>query len=359
MKGRELLDNEKEKSMKLFDLPLLSPLLLVGHDQPLSFEVTTTPEGRNLIPRVINTDIMVFMANLDLQPILRSSSSSPRPVQSQQSNELHIAARCGNTNEAREVVRRNKELLRCMDSQGNLPLHLAVANGRKDVASFLFKQYPQGMYALNGLNISPLYLAVHRKDMDFVNKMLKHLRNDDNGLANLRNGRSIVRVAITDKNYGECQGDLLLKYTDSEDGLTPLSYAAFKGYVDIVSYLLKDFPKSISYLNKDKSSPFHKASLGGHVEVLKALYSIPEGRKYLLVVDSRYQTVLHLAAKEGYDIAVKFLLNNCLDLNKGRELLNKKDIHNQTPLSLATTKKVQDFIKSCGFSLSNGIAPCC
>lgn len=145
---------------------------------------------------------------------------------------------------------------------------------------------------------------------------------------------------------GECQGDLLLKYTDSEDGLTPLSYAAFKGYVDIVSYLLKDFPKSISYLNKDKSSPFHKASLGGHVEVLKALYSIPEGRKYLLVVDSRYQTVLHLAAKEGHDIAVKFLLNNCLDLNKGRELLNKKDIHNQTPLSLATTKKVQDFIKS-------------
>ncbi|KAK9735707.1 hypothetical protein RND81_04G221500 [Saponaria officinalis] len=60
----------------------------------------------------------------------------------------------------------------------------------------------------------------------------------------------------------------LIKSTD-EKGWRPLSYAAPKGCLDEVTYLLTNFPKSAEKYDKDGYLPIHKAIGGGHVSIIK------------------------------------------------------------------------------------------
>ncbi|XP_021717948.1 ankyrin-1-like [Chenopodium quinoa] len=268
--------------------------------------------------------------------------------------ELHEAASCGNIKRAQVAVARNKGLLSHKDSQGSIPLHLAVENGHKETALFLVNEYPPGSYALNHSKSSPLYLAVYRKDLDLVQAMFCELVKDDKVLDNLKKGKSIVDVAIANKNQEMLE--IILKYQrelikcPNEDGLTPLSYAAFNGNLDIVRYLLKIIPNSISYRNNDNSNPFHKAGLGGHVEVLMELYSKISNSKtrcLLLAEDNHRRTVLHLTAKERGN-KLRRVGSYLLSLKEGKDLIKMKDESLLTPLELAkksSNHEVAELIK--------------
>ncbi|XP_021717882.1 alpha-latrocrustotoxin-Lt1a-like [Chenopodium quinoa] len=315
--------------------------------------------GSNLIPRVINTNILVCtiigtdcdMGSMGHRPNYFQHGTGTNGVSYIYDLELHEAASCGNVKRAREAVARNKGLLSHKDSQGNIPLHRAMENGHKETALFLVQVHPLGSYALNNSNISPLYLAAYRKDLELVKAMFCELNKDDKVLDNLKKGKSVVDVAITYKNQDLLQ--LILKSQrelikcPNEDGLTPLSYAAFNGNLDIVRYLLKKFPNSISYRNNDNSNPFHKAGLGGYVEVLKELYSNSKTREFLLAGDHHGRTVLHLAAKERGN-KLRHVVSYLLSLKEGKDLIKKKDENQLTPLELAkknSNHEVEELIK--------------
>ncbi|XP_010680898.2 protein ACCELERATED CELL DEATH 6 [Beta vulgaris subsp. vulgaris] len=331
MKEKEL-EKEKEKIMKMVGIPL-----------PSIF----TPTGNSLIPRVIVTNITVYAISTDIW-----MNSRRHPTNNLQHGlrvnevitdmDLHTASSHGSVIEVQEVVHRKEELLWCKDSQQNLPLHLAVMNGNKEVACYLIRKYPQASYALNCLNMSPLYLAVvhHSKDLDLVDNMFRELVRDDHVVDHLSRGKSIVRAAIKDNSQEMLQ--TILKYqpelikSRDEEGLTPLSYAAFNGYVDTVYYFLKKFEKSINYPNEDKSYPIHKACLGGQVDILKMFHSkIPES---LLSVDHHGRTVLHLAAKERGN-KLKHIVSYLLSLSHGKVLMKKKDENGFTCLELARNSR--------------------
>lgn len=123
----------------------------------------------------------------------------------------------------------------------------------------------------------------------------------------------------------------LIKCIDEED-LTPLSYAASKGFVGIASYILKKYPKSIKERNKDrsKSYPVHKAAQGGHVEVLKMFHAkIPDS---LLYRDNFGQTILHIAANKERGNKFKPVVSYLLSLNVGEKLNKIKDENEKYPL---------------------------
>ena len=123
----------------------------------------------------------------------------------------------------------------------------------------------------------------------------------------------------------------LLKSTD-ENGLTPLSYAASKGYLDMVVFLLKTFPKSKKHRNKDNSYPIHKACLGGHINVLTEFYN--NSKKSIFTCDGQGRTVLHLAAKERGN-KLKEVVIYLLSLRENKQLRLIRDENNKTPLDLA------------------------
>jgi len=128
------------------------------------------------------------------------------------------------------------------------------------------------------------------------------------------------------------QSDLISTY--DEAGRTPLSYAAYKGFEDMVEYLLKEFPKSISERDKDSSHAVHKACLGGHINVLKVFHLYFP--KSLLVADRNGRTILHVAAKEHRDKLIDVVSYLVRLPEIGKQLLCKSDDEGDTPLALAS-----------------------
>lgn len=126
------------------------------------------------------------------------------------------------------------------------------------------------------------------------------------------------------------------------DGQTPLHYAAFKGYTDVVTLLLHHgaYPAAVNVLGltplyiaaslgheaivdqlgpeqppKTVSTPLHGAALHGRV----ALFDKPQLRPFLLDEDATGNTALHLAASAVDAAAVSALVRLGADVHRRNE----------------------------------------
>lgn len=158
------------------------------------------------------------------------------------------------------------------------------------------------------------------------------------GSQSVGQGIPVVHAAIMDRNQ-ELLQTILTRQPDlinahDEAGRTPLSCAARCGYADLVEYLLKEFPISISKRDKDSSYAVHKTCLGGHIDILKVfhLYS----PKSLLVQDRNGRTILHVAAKEHRD-KLKHVVTYLVALpDIGKQLVSITDEDGKTPFAVAS-----------------------
>lgn len=346
-KGKTLIPRIIDTNISVYPtlLPQTTIPLHYGPNQ-FPFEIITSTKGKTLIPQTIVTNIYVYTIRIDvhLDSQRGCSNNIIRPVSCEPSDmDLHNAASNGNLKRAKEAIHRNRELLWKIDSQtGNLPLHVAVKNGHKEVATYLIKKYPKGCYTINHAKISPLYLAVVQQsiDLSLIKTMFHELGRDEQIVHYLQQGKSIIRPAIQKDNQEllktivKYQPDLM-KHWDEED-LTPLSYAATNGLVNMVGFILEKYPKTIKYINKDESYPIHKACLGGHVEIIKMFYS--KHPNSLVNEDGRGRTIMHLSAKQRGN-KLKNVVNYLLSLKETKFLLNKQDENRCTPLDLAISNK--------------------
>ena len=152
---------------------------------------------------------------------------------------IHKAAREGDLEKVKTVLKRNPDMVFSKDSDGRTPLHWSAEHGHKAVVDLLlFKKADVNAKTNNGM--TPLLVATGVWCQKAAVELL---------LAN--------------------QADVNAK---SNDGTTPLHHAALHGYKDVAELLLAHKP-DVNAKNSDGRTPFALAKFMGHEDVAELLRS--------------------------------------------------------------------------------------
>ncbi|GAB4837337.1 hypothetical protein Ancab_039581 [Ancistrocladus abbreviatus] len=260
---------------------------------------------------------------------------------------LHVAARAGRLNAVVTLALFMKQFVKPelsigkANMEGNTALHLAIQNGHEMVAWFLIQKEPDTSFSLNKEGISPLYLAIEARFRDLARYILSKIAST-NYLDQTSPKKSVVHAAIQARDSVILKTVLkklrLLVNSFDEEGQTPLSYAAYIGYLDAVVFILDMFPDSAFTSNKDDSYPIHKASGRGHVKIVEQfLLRFPET---IHLLNGHGQSILHVVAMNGNTTMVSYLLKKL----RTKKLMDMKDRDGNTALHLATMNDHLDVV---------------
>ncbi|KAJ9170966.1 hypothetical protein P3X46_019024 [Hevea brasiliensis] len=119
-----------------------------------------------------------------------------------------------------------------------------------------------------------------------------------------------------------------MQFKDANGG-TPLHWAAYRGDLDAIGFLLSVSRSIIFEKDNDGCFPIHIASKEGNVKVIKMLVECWPDPEELLTTKGR--NILHIAAMYGKDNVVRYILAT----PKLRKLVNERDFNGDTPLHLA------------------------
>lgn len=118
----------------------------------------------------------------------------------------------------------------------------------------------------------------------------------------------------------------------NKKGWRPLSYAAFKGYSDEVSYFLNNFPDSALKPDIDGSFPIHKAVCAGHLEIIKQFLSLCPLAMYVIDTETG-GSILHFAFRYRQKKVFYYLLRE----KNVMKILNLKDRQGKTIMDLVVS----------------------
>ncbi|GAB4854134.1 hypothetical protein Ancab_022716 [Ancistrocladus abbreviatus] len=243
----------------------------------------------------------------------------------------------------------SKDIMGEVNKEENTALHIALENHQELMAWYLVYKYPEASYCLNAEKISPLYLAIkagyweERKGKrrsgywNLVEYMLQRQPISSEMGNHLLDGKSVVHAAIIARNKeilgAMLDGNSALVDSSDEERRTPLSYAAYIGYLEGVQYFHEKFLDQTFKQERNGYFPIHWACSGGHERVVK--HFLEHFPKTSNLFTEKGQNILHIAAWSGTANVVKHLLK----LPEAERLLNLKDADGNTPLHLATIGK--------------------
>ncbi|CAO2824477.1 unnamed protein product [Amaranthus hypochondriacus] len=251
---------------------------------------------------------------------------------------LHSAAKSGQLNALKALITWDgfsKEILEWVNKEGDTVLHIALQKNQQEMGEFLVGEYCIGKacYMMNKEKVCPLYLGIKLGYWELVRNIISYTsQNKEASEKALLQGMSVVHAAIEVNNI-EILKELLRNNRNlieslDEEGWSPLSYAAFKGNLEVVQYLHKEFPECAFKCDKDEegSFPIHKAASGGNIKVIKELHHTKS------LLNRTEQNIFHVAAASGKSKLVSYLLS----VQELHGLINLKDEDGNTPLHLAT-----------------------
>ena len=191
---------------------------------------------------------------------------------------LHYAAEGNHVDVVRYLITKcNCDPAMTTDKYRNTVLHKAAAHGSLDVMKYLINHHNCNPMATNELDKTILHYAV------------KHIE--------------VVKYLII-----ECNCDPMTVIND--DGDTVLHYAAKKGLLDLLKFMINHHNCNPMATNKRGKTIFHCAMK--HIEVVKYLI-IECNCDPMTVINDDGDTVLHYAAEEGLLDLLKVMINhhNC------------------------------------------------
>ena len=150
--------------------------------------------------------------------------------------DIHDAARRGDLEKVKAVLKDNPDLVSSKDGNGETPLHWAACEGYKDVVEFLLANRAE-VNAKDNIGQTPLHAAAEK-------------------------GQKVVADSLL-ANQAEVN-------VRDNDGQTPLHLAAFNGHKDVVELLLTHQAEVKAKDNKGLT-PLHWAARKGHKAVVELL----------------------------------------------------------------------------------------
>lgn len=245
---------------------------------------------------------------------------------------LSIAARHGNTELVRQLIRRND--LKVSGTGGLLTFHVASLRGHTAVIDILLEtaSIPK---AVNTSGDTPFSLAVKGGQLAAFQRLL----GADSTVALTDNTDFSLLHLAAREGHLEIVRELIQLGADNNaigvDRSTPLLLAAEKGHLVLVKYLINDLRSDMEAANKAGACAVHVAAMHGHVQVLEQLHKAGAD---IQMKDQENCRPIHLAVQGGHLRVVKFLLGlgvipNTVD---GRKL---------TPLHLAVKGRHLGIVK--------------
>jgi ankyrin repeat protein len=223
--------------------------------------------------------------------------------------EIHDAAKSGDLEKVKALLKENPDLLISKNDKGNTPLHFAAGYGYKAVAELLLAKGADVNAKGNG-GQTPLHWACSSQKKDLVELLLDKgadVNAKDNGgatpLLELSGGKDIVELLLAKG------ADVNAKYDSS--GETALHLASCC-YADVVQLLLAK-GANVNARNKAGETPLHKAAhMNGYKSVVDVLLA---NKADVNAKDKDGWTPLHRAAQHDYKDVAELLLDYKADVN--------------------------------------------
>ncbi|RLM58628.1 ankyrin repeat-containing protein [Panicum miliaceum] len=252
---------------------------------------------------------------------------------------LHLAALHGHADFAREVLDKNGELLVARNCDGDTPLHLAAKAGKLEkgntplheavrhhripMALAVLDGDPSRAYDLNERMESPLHMAAREGLVQVVQKMLDYSWVDQEFLpSSSLNGTPLHQAVL---------GGHLTASSDRPDRLQRRQRPAprAQNHRRVVEMLLNKRAELAYKRNSRSESPLHIAVRNGSTDAIKALLRhCPDAAE---MVNGQGWNAFHVSVASGKTSALRCLLRHI----HPPELLNYADSDGDTPLHLA------------------------
>ena len=223
---------------------------------------------------------------------------------------LHYAAKKGLLDLLKFMINHSKCNLMATNKWGETILHCAV--GHIEVVRYLIIECNcDPMTVINYDGDTVLHYAAKKGLLDLLKFMINHFKC--NLMATNEWGETIFHFAVEHIEVVryliiECNCDPMTVIND--DGDTVLHYAAKKGLLDLLKFMINHFKCNLMATNKWGETIFHFAV--EHIEVVRYLI-IECNCDPMTVINDDGDTVLHYAVKKGLLDLLKFMINhhNC------------------------------------------------
>ena len=232
---------------------------------------------------------------------------------------LHLAARCGNETEVRELLKSKQIAVDILNASKQTPLHLACIYGHLDIACTLVNDFNADMEATDISDNNPLLLAAINGHVIIVVMLLLTAMYGKRYHRNFR-GPSSSSICKLEPSKAKVVEDMVLKYVrDSRTKFAsgkmllckfrdkfwctgnvnffPLFLAAILGLKNAIETMVKEHTANIYMRGFDGLSVLHCASFGGHSDLVNTLIS-DYNLDHLSLSYSCY-SALHYAAMGG------------------------------------------------------------
>ena len=249
---------------------------------------------------------------------------------------LHHAARSGDVDKVRELLRHGKYKANECNNNNDTPLHVAALNGKVGVALCLIDEFGCDTSLIDTAGNSLLHYACQGGNVSLVKTLVSKYKADTNARDNQNNtplhvaaytGKVEVALCLIDE-FG-CDTNLI-----DTIGNSLLHDACQGGNVSLVKTLVSKYKADTNARNNENDTPLHVAAYIGKVEV--ALCLIDEFGCNPNAVGYNGRSVLHSASAGGNVSLVKTLVS------KYKADTNARDNQNNTPLHVAAyTGKVE------------------
>ena len=241
---------------------------------------------------------------------------------------LHIAATLGHANVAKLLIANKADVNAETDPGGFTPLHWAVSNGHKEVVKLLLANRADVNARDKSDGWTPLHHAVSRNHEDVVKLLLSHKADAD---AKSKSGETSLDCAV---HHGHGHIAEVLRQHGGQDTIAPdttIHEAIRQGDLEKTRALLRNSPHMTNSKDNNGQTPLHVAAYNGKKDVAQLLLA---NRAKVNATDNDGQTPLHLAVQTPLRIAVYNDRNKdvaqLLLANKAN--VNARDNDGNTPL---------------------------